>query len=69
MYYQHQDKKAWLGPVRVFSVKGNDIFICANGSVRKVANCNIQICERENEEDEQEREGLKNGGSSSLGMT
>ena len=32
VYYQHQDKKAWLGPVIVFAMKGNDIFIFANGS-------------------------------------
>ena len=37
VYYLHQDKKAWLGPVKVFAVKGRDIFIFANGSVRKVS--------------------------------
>ena len=36
VYYQHQDKKAWLGPVKVFASKGNDIFIFANGNIRKV---------------------------------
>ena len=41
VYYQHQDKKAWLGPFKVFAVKGNEIFIFANGSVRKVPRCNV----------------------------
>ena len=36
LYYQHQDKKAWSGPVKVFAVKGRDIFIFANRNVRKV---------------------------------
>ena len=34
--YQHQDKKAWLGPVQVFSKQGNSIFLFANGSMRKI---------------------------------
>ena len=45
VYYQHQDKKVWLEPGHVFAVKGNHIFIFANGSVRKVPRCNVQICE------------------------
>ena len=49
VHYQHQDKKAWVGPVRVFAVKGNDIFFFANGSVRKVPRCNMQLCEKERE--------------------
>ena len=36
---------------RVFAFKG--IFIFANGSVRKVPRCNVQICTRENEEVEE----------------
>ena len=46
VYYQHQDKKAWLGPVKVFARNGNDIFIFANGDVRKVPRCNVQLCEK-----------------------
>ena len=63
MYYQHQDKKAWLGPVCVFAIKGIDMFILANGIVRKVPRCNMQICERENEDDEGKREEKQKGGS------
>ena len=56
VYYQHQDKKAWLGPVKVFAVKGRDIFIFANGSVRKVPRCNVQLCETEDDDSEEKDE-------------
>ena len=32
--YQHQDKKAWLGPVHVFSIQGKSIFLFSNGTIR-----------------------------------
>ena len=35
VYYQYQDKKAWLGPAKVFASNGNDIFLFANGNIRK----------------------------------
>ena len=63
VYYQHQDKKAWLEPLCVFAIKVNDIFISTNGSVRKVPRCNVQICEREDEADEEKREEKQKGGS------
>ena len=47
VYYQHKDGKAWLGLAKVFATNGNDIFIFANGNVRKVPRCNIQLCEKE----------------------
>ena len=61
MYYQHQDKKAWLGTVIVFAIRGRDIFIFANGSVRKVSRCNIKLCEAKNTEEEkvEEKEKLR----------
>ena len=31
VYYKHQDKKAWLGPAKVFASNGNDIFIFQMG--------------------------------------
>ena len=52
VYYQHQDKKSGLGPVKVFAINGRDVFVLANGSVRKVPRCNVQICEEELMEDE-----------------
>lgn len=45
----------------MFAVKGNDIFIFVNGSVRKVPRCNVQICEREYEDDEEK--GKKTNGA------
>ena len=56
VYYQNQDKKAWLGPVKVCAVKGRDIFIFANGGIKKVPRCNIQLCESEDEEIEEDKE-------------
>ena len=52
VYYQHQDMKAWLGPAKVFASKGNDIFIFANGNIRKVPKCNVQLCEKETMDEE-----------------
>ena len=56
VYYQNQDKKVWLGPVKVFAVKGRDIFIFANGGIKKVPRCNIQLCEPEDDENAEEKE-------------
>ena len=51
VYYQNQDKKAWLGPVEVFSRKGNSVFLFANGSMKKIPRCNIQLCKPNVDED------------------
>ena len=59
VYYQHQDKKAWLGPAKMVASKGNDIFIFANGNIRKVPKCNIQICEKETRDEEESAEKIK----------
>ena len=58
MYYQHQDKKAWLGPVKVFAVKGRDIFVFANGSVRKL--CETEDDDSEEKDGKQEEESKQN---------
>ena len=44
VFYQYQDKKAWLGPEKVFAINGGDVFIFANGNIRKVPRCNVQLC-------------------------
>ena len=41
MFYQYQDKKAWLGPEKVFATNGGDVFIFANGNIRKVSRYNV----------------------------
>ena len=54
VYYQHQDRKAWMGLVKVFTLIGKDVFIFANGNVRKVPRCNVQLCKSEEEESKNE---------------
>ena len=46
VFYQYEDKKAWLGPERVFAVKGRDVFIFMNGSIRKIPRCNMHLSEK-----------------------
>ena len=57
-YYQNQDKKVWLGPAKVFASYGNDIFIFANGNIRKVLRYNVQLCDSGVEIDKG-KEGMK----------
>ena len=45
VFYQNQDKKAWLGPEKVFAINVCDVFIFANGNIRKVPRCNVQLCD------------------------
>ena len=42
VFYQDKDKKAWLGPVKVFCQKGRDIYLFANGNIRKVPSCKVK---------------------------
>ena len=51
VFYQYQDKKVWLGPAKVFACNGNDVFIFANGNIRKVPRCNVQLCDKDVEND------------------
>ena len=55
--YQYEDKKAWLGPEKVYAVNGGDIFIFANGNIRKVPRCNVQLSEKSEEIEKNEMEG------------
>ena len=57
VYYQIEDKKAWLGPERVFAVKGNSVFLFANGNMKKIPRCNVKLCGRKEVEfvDEEEK--------------
>ena len=57
VFYQYEDKKAWLGPEKVFAVNGGDIFIFANGNLRKVPRCNVQLSEKKEEIEKDETEG------------
>ena len=42
VWYQNEDKSAWLGPVRVIVEKGNIVWVIAGGTVKKVAKHKIQ---------------------------
>merc|ERR1711867_173658 len=57
IFYQYEDKKAWLGPERVFAANGKDVFICANGDIRNVPRCNVQLSEKHEEIEREEMEG------------
>ena len=61
VFYQYEDKKAWLGPEKVFTVNGGDVFIFANGNIRKVPRCNVQLCDRgvETEKDDDRKNMTK----------
>ena len=63
VFYQYEDKKAWLGPERVFAVKGRDVFVFTNGNIRKIPRCNVQLSEKSEEMDknvmEQSEEKVK----------
>ena len=41
VYYQTKNKKAWLGPVKVSNVRGNSIWVYANGDITKIPRCNV----------------------------
>merc|ERR1712105_123488 len=50
--FQNQGKRAWLGPEKVFAVKNKDIFLIANGSIKKVPRSNIQFLRRDEPDDD-----------------
>ena len=43
------DKKAWLGPVKVFCQRGRDVYIFANGNLKKLPSCKVRpfVCDSE----------------------
>jgi hypothetical protein len=58
VFYQDRLKKSWLGPVKVFCQRGENVWVWANGDLKKVAKCKIQIYHQKNiqEEDEEVKE-------------
>ena len=57
VFYQYEDKKAWLGPQRVSAIKGGYVFIFANGNIRKIPRCNMQLSKKNEEVEKHETEG------------
>ena len=59
VFYQEKDKNAWLGPVKVFCQRGREVYIFANGNIKKVHTCKVKPFKCEvviNIEDDQEVE-------------
>ena len=56
VYYQEENKKSWKGPVKVLAHKGRDVFILANGNLRKVADCKVQPYGKKEVEEGAEKE-------------
>ena len=53
VWYQYKGGNAWYGPASVIYHKGNEVFVHANGEVRKIAVCNVkpyELIERKNDE-------------------
>ena len=46
VYYQAKNRKAWLGPVKVFLIKGNSIWEIVHRDTRKIPRCNIKLCRK-----------------------
>ena len=44
VFYQDRNNKSWCGPVKVFCHRNRDVFIWANGDLKKVADCKVQPC-------------------------
>jgi hypothetical protein len=42
VFYQYRDKKDWRGPVQVFCHRGVNVFVFANGDIKKVHQCQVQ---------------------------
>merc|ERR1712173_4995 len=42
VFFQEKDGKAWKGPVRVHVHRGRDVFVFANGNIKKIADCKVQ---------------------------
>ena len=42
VYYQAQRGKDWLGPVKVFAIKGSSIWIFSHGYTKKVPRCKVK---------------------------
>ena len=60
VYYQTQNEKAWLGPVKVFAIKGNSIWIFAHGDTRKVPRCNVKLYKKKKDVNNDDKVSDKN---------
>ena len=51
VFFQEKDKKAWLGPVKVFCQRGREVYLFSNGNIRKVSSCKVKPfrCDQDND--------------------
>merc|ERR1712030_114312 len=47
VFYQNKGLKAWHGPVKVFAIQNNSVFIITNGSMKKIPRSNIEFIRRD----------------------
>ena len=47
VFYQEKDKNAWLGPVKVFCQRGREVYIFANGNIKKIHVCKVKPFNRD----------------------
>ena len=59
LFYQTNNKKAWLGPAKVLNVDKNWVFIARNGDIKKVPKCNIKLNIKINGEDNDVEEDIE----------
>ena len=56
VFYQEKNKKSWRGPVPVCCHRGRDVFVIANGNIKKIADSHVQpykiVDNKEQEQDE-----------------
>ena len=57
VFYQYEDKKAWLESKKVFTVNEGDVFIFANGNIRNIPRCNVQLSKKSEEIQRDDMEG------------
>jgi hypothetical protein len=43
VFYQDRMKNTWFGPVKVFSHRGENVWVWVNGDLKKVHRCKIQV--------------------------
>ena len=43
VFYQTNNEKAWLGPMKVIDIDKNWVFIAGNGYIKKVPKCNVKL--------------------------
>ena len=54
--FREAEYKSWKGPVKVLAHKGRDVFVLANGNLRKVADCKVQPYGKKEVEEGAEKE-------------